>query len=299
MSDLAYYFISVFRDIVFPTVGDITEEAVAFFQYGNDIVLAYNGQQSVLIQAVRAYWATDNRAYAYAGAANVLVKASYLGNIVNFFQEGLNEAIHLIETAKTLAPNRYEIEFVEAFIYNAKSNTDKLEMMLKHLQRYEEASTDSGYARLQMHYWSNRGNLIKVREWYERGLQLTEQENDIRRMAIIAQMAATLLNKDGFTDETIALYRQVVQLNPHNAWAWHDLSYIYASRKEYEKAGECNRRALDIMQFPAAEAIAKVLIEIWEKSRHKDPIKEYPRYLSSTTARSDKKAFNWLFGREK
>jgi hypothetical protein len=49
--------------------------------------------------------------------------------------------------------------------------------------------------------------------------------------------------------------------------------------KNYEQAGVCNLRALDVMPFGAATAILKSLIEQWEPHRHEDPLEEVARYL--------------------
>lgn len=295
-SDLTLYFIDLFRKIDYPISEEITEEAIAFFEYGNDMLMMYRGNPDLLFQAVRTYWACNSAPFGYAGAANVLVCASYSSG-GNYEREGLYHASLLIDKAKYLAPDNYEIESIEAQVYNTQKDANKMRAVLNKLRRYPDVKTRSDYARMEMAYADLIGDIDKARQWYKRALDLVE--NDMRRVSLISHMAGILLRKKGYQEEVIELYRQVVQLDPNDPWAWHNLSLIYLNRNENDKAGECNRHALDLMPFQMAEMITKKLVDRWQRGQHKDPLKEYPRYLASTTARPENKAFNWLFGNEK
>lgn len=295
MSDsLAQRFINLIHDTPFPSGEEFTEEALGFFEYGTDIILTYRGDSSVLVQAFKVYLATDNRAYAHAGAANVLICASYIGGNKND-RQALEEASLLLENAKLFAPNRYEIQLIEAILCNAYDDVTGLETILNNLQRFPQSSTDSNYAIAQMRLWYQRNDLKRTRHWYNMAIE--RAENEIRRVYIIGFMADVLLGLK-LNKEAIQQYRQVVELNPNDPWAWHNLSILYMREQEYEKAGECNRHALDIMPFGNAEHINKDLIEIWQKTSHKDPLREYPRYLSATSARSEGGMLNRLLGKK-
>lgn len=288
------YFIKLFQDTPFPGGMEFTEEANAFFRYGNDLVYAYRGDSNLLMQASKAYFATENRAYAHAGAASVLGSASYIGG-GKYYKKGLQEAFHLIQNAKNFAPDMYEIELIEVSLYRAADDMDMFEYTLKNLARLPESNTESSFAWMQMRYWMKRKDMKLVRHWFEVASKRAEHENDVRRMGIFFTMADALANIKEYTDEAIALYRKVTQLNPGDPWAWHNMSLLYMDKKDYEKAGECNRKALDLMNFKNAEGVMQDLIKIWEKARHKDPLREYPRFLSSAT---QSKKSNWLIGKK-
>lgn len=293
MSDLANQFIRLFRELPFPNEGEFTEEAISFFQYGNDILLSYRGNSNTLIQATNAYLATKNHIYVRAGAANVLISASYIGG-GKYAKNGLEEALRLIQNAKSFAYGRYELDYIEANVYNAMGDTQSLKHCIDAMSEYDEASRESSFARAQMRYYDRLGDLKKVRHWFEIGSKRAEEESEIRRISILSHMAGIIMDRVEFTEEAIVLYRKVVQLDANDPWAWHNLSLLYWRNKEYDKSGECNRRALDLMNFQAAQNITASLIKVWEKNRHKDPLSEYPRYLSSSTARSEIKSLNSL-----
>jgi len=293
MSDLANRFIQLFRDLPFPSGDEFTEEAISFFQYGNDILLSYRGNSDTLIQATNAYLATKNHIYVRAGAANVLMSASYISG-GKYDKNGIAEALRLIQSAKSFAYGQYELDYIEANVYNVMGNTQALKQCIENMSEYDEASRESSFARLQMRYYDNLGDLKKVRHWFEIGSKRAEEETEIRRISILSHMAGIIMDRVEFTDEAIVLYRKVVQLNANDPWAWHNLSLLYWRNKDYDKSGECNRRALDLMNFGAAQNITENLVKIWEKNRHKDPLNEYPRYLSSSTARSEIKSLNSL-----
>ena len=295
-NNLVQSFINLIRDTPFPGGEEFTEEAIGFFEYANDIVLTYRGDPSVLVEAFKVYMATGNRAYAHAGAGYVMITASYIGGKTNFDKQGLQEAGFLIENAKLFAPNRYEIEFIESTLCNAYGDVAGLETVLNNLQHFPESSTASNYAQAQMRYWNWKKDMKRIRHWYNMAIE--RAENEIRRIAILSHMAGILSDRSEYAEEAIQLYRQVVELNPNDPWTWHNLSLLYLDKKEYVKAGECNRRALDIMPFGNAENINKELIEIWAKTSHKDPLKEYPRYLSATSARSEGGVLNRLLGKK-
>ena len=60
-----------------PLRNAFTEEAYTLFEQGNDLLLMYRGHPDILLQALNLFANTQNRAYFYAGASQIVKRASF------------------------------------------------------------------------------------------------------------------------------------------------------------------------------------------------------------------------------
>src|SRR5688572_8446193 len=96
------YFRELFSKLDIPTLDAITEEAQAIYQQGCDILLLYRGDPNILLQGLQAFMATGVRPYVYAGAAQVMIAAAYIGG-GTYHQPGLDQAEILLRQAQKYA----------------------------------------------------------------------------------------------------------------------------------------------------------------------------------------------------
>ena len=75
----------------------------------------------------------------------------------------------------------------------------------------------------------------------------------------ILNALADLYLDQGRYSQSIQLYRDVINLNPDDPWAWHDMSIVFVHMKKFKEAKVCNQRALDIMDFEAARDIQRLI----------------------------------------
>ncbi|MEI2423273.1 tetratricopeptide repeat protein, partial [Arthrospira platensis SPKY2] len=57
---------------------------------------------------------------------------------------------------------------------------------------------------------------------------------------------ANQLKRSGRLDEAIALYHQVIDINPHFAWAYHSLGDVLAKKDSWDEASSFYQKAVKI-----------------------------------------------------
>ena len=60
-------------------------------------------------------------------------------------------------------------------------------------------------------------------------------------------------------DEALDAYLAATEINPHNAWAWHNLSLLHYDQGDLDEAIACNGRAMEHGDFGAARDFSRVL----------------------------------------
>lgn len=260
-----------------------TEESFERYEYATDIVLMYRGHPDVLWSAMEAFIATEYLPYIYAGTANVMRSASYLSG-GKHASKGVRAAIQMFESAKSLNPYAFEILILEPLLHGSLDDKKAMRYQLDQLAKSEEAATNFRYASTEMSYWKLVGDISRVVQWHDRAMKVAT--TDIQRLSALNSLAGMFLNQDKMK-EAIALYQKVVEIDPNDAWAWHNMAYMYFRMNEYSRAGVCNERALSIMEFGAAQGIRADLIKRWSASRHADVLDDVPPYNVTSTGRTD------------
>lgn len=275
MSDtLVQYFVGLLKQITLPTSTTITEDGQEIFERGCDVMLTYRGHYDTLMQALRLFLATEIRPYACAGIAQVLNTASYISGDESD-PEGERLALQWFTQAQETNPYRFEINVLEPGFYSFRKDRQKVRALLDRLGSNPEARSSFRYALGEMWYWDRANDLSLVRQWNETAFGIAR--NNIQRLYALNALAGIYLGKR-MNDDALALYHEVVKINPRDPWAWHNMSILYRGKGDYANAGNCNDRALRIMDFGAARDVQKSLVARWSKTRHADVLADVPPY---------------------
>jgi tetratricopeptide (TPR) repeat protein len=79
--------------------------------------------------------------------------------------------------------------------------------------------------------------------------------------AFVAQAnRASALERLKRYDEALDTYRRVLQLDPNDAWLWHNMSILLMDQGRLDEALEANTRALAIMDFGNARMIRERIL---------------------------------------
>lgn len=297
MSQKQYeYFMSIIDKLKLPTETNLTEEARAIFEQGLDILLMYRGHPDTLMAALQAFMATGVRSYACAGIARILAFSAYDSNN-KYDAKGVQEGLGWLEEAKRAAPYRFEIEVLTPSFYNMLGHLQTVRSLLDELRRRPEAKTSFRYALAEESYWDRMKDLAQTKNWNEEAFN--RAQNDIQRLYVLNGLAGMYMGARQYP-EALGYYHRVVEIDPNDPWAWHNLSWIYFNQGDHTNAGKCNERALNLMEFGAARDILGRLIQHWSKTRHPDVIADVPPYTIVQHGGHNREGnpfFKQLFGR--
>jgi tetratricopeptide (TPR) repeat protein len=165
-------------------------------------------------------------------------------------EAGFEEALRWLEKAQEWEPNLVEINFIEAVLYINSGQMENGRLILDHLVR--EGPDNYYLCMTEMNYWSRQKNFDKYVSWLQKANKLADTK---LRQARTLSTLANLYFDQGQLDHSIKTYRDVVKLTPDDAWAWHNMSYMFLKMQKLKEAELCNQRALEIMDFGAARDI--------------------------------------------
>ncbi len=264
MEPLVRQFLDIYQNQVrWPTKTHITQEARATYDQGLSTLDAYRGDPNILLRALKVFISTDCLPYAYAGAAVVLEAASFDSGD-KYDEEGLQYALEYLQKAQDLAPDQFEINFLEARIYLSTHEDAKAGTILKYLaDNMPSAYPDKLYlCRTMMHFWYNMQDRKMYENWYDLGMKVARTGTD--RLHLLGMRAGFYGKlKDG-QDVALECYQEIVKITPKDPWCWHNMSIIYYKKKQYRQASDCNQRALKIMDFEAARYVERKIKEEWK-----------------------------------
>jgi tetratricopeptide (TPR) repeat protein len=282
--ELAKQILDLINKTEFPTTNELDSDNYKLYMAGHDILLMYRGHPDTLLQAFRVFLMTNVHVYAYAGAARIMMLSGYISG-GKYDAWGVNEGFKLLQKAKALMPHRFEIEMIEPEVYNMLRQPAKMRTSLDALIQHPDAPTHFRYAILEQWYWESQNNVALVENWGKRAREYAT--TNIQKLYAINSLAGMYLRQVRYR-QALELYRQVVKLDPNDPWAWHNMSIIYMESRDYNKAFDCNRRALHIMEFGAALNIQDKLVKYWGQRRHDDIIREASPYKVQGQAQEGK-----------
>jgi tetratricopeptide (TPR) repeat protein len=281
-----------FRDLIgtiaIPPNDEITEESQEIYNEACDIRLLFYGHSEVLRQCLRAAVATGVRPYIYAVAAHVMICASYITD-EKYVHPGMELAQMYLKQAQKYAPNRYEIDIIEADLYKSSAQLARLRASLDRFKHFPESKKHFYYAMLEMRYWNKMSQRKEARNWYEEARK--RAGNTIQLSFAIFTFADILLFANQI-DEPISLYEEILKINPVDSLTLHRLSLLYFKKGDSERAGVYNRRCMDIGDVPDSRNMLERLVAIWTKDRQNDPLKEVPRYIANYQGEAPKDELN-------
>ena len=230
----------------------ISPETKEQYERGLDVVHAYRGDPDQLFEALKVFQAIPSRPYAFAGIAYTLLAASYRHD-TEYQPEGLKETAQWLVEAQSLAPDQVEINFIVAMLYVLQKRDDEARSWLNALA----LKPPNYYVCLaEMRYWEHRRDIHKVYDWYVKASKAAERSE--QRIYAIHMVAGSLLEAD-LPMQASEMYEHLAQYTPDDPWLWHNLSIAYYQQGQYEKASECNQRALQLMDFEAARQMTQRL----------------------------------------
>jgi tetratricopeptide (TPR) repeat protein len=256
MSDSLYQdILQVAHQMEWPPNRSIIPGSQAIYEQGLDLVNTYRGHPQVLLEALKIFQATNVLPYALAGLAATLIRASYESG-KDFDEEGLKEAFRWMKHAQSMAGNRLEINFVEAWLYIDWKQPEKARQILDQLSMQEQGSANYFLAITEFYYWDRQNKIEKVQFWRDRAKVLAKNNN--QHFYVQAMLSWYYLSNNMYVDY-IKEAQQITMVAPADPWLWHNLSIAYIQLKIYPEAEKCNKKALELMEFGAARDIEKIL----------------------------------------
>jgi tetratricopeptide (TPR) repeat protein len=241
---------NIIQQAAWPMEHRLTMQSRRIYENGLDIVNAYRGHSGIYIEALKIFQGTNSCPYAYAGIAFTLTMASSGEDNVNAVRRGFQKALDWLEKSQAVEPDRPEINFVEAVIYINRGQLENGRLILDHLTTQDPRNY---YLCLtEMNYWRRQGDEQRYLHWVHQAME--GANNNHRHAYVLNALAGFHLDKRRY-DKSIKLYQKVVEINPHDSWAWHNMSTMLVKMKQFKEAKICNERALKIMDFGAAREI--------------------------------------------
>lgn len=280
MSDwMVQEFTELYKRVKWPEDTRTTAEQRVLFDQGIDVTNSFRGHPDTLVEALKLFVGSGSRPYAFAGAGYVMGSASYLKG-GDYDQHGLETALSWLAKAQEIAPNTPEIDVIEAVIYLQMKRLDNTRKILDHVAG--QGTPNYHLCVTYMSYWDSKKDIPQMEHWHKRALE--QADTDTRRVfAMTALASAYMMNK--MSDKAIEGFKHVLQLNPTDPWAWHNISYMLTHKGQYKEAYFHNQKALGLMDFGVAREIEKYL-------KTKLGIKD----KNAATQKESKNWFKKLFG---
>lgn len=242
-----------------PMPNTVSPEALNIYKAGLDKANEYRGDPIILREALNWVQQTNCMPLFTAGVAYIHFVGSYIRGI-EYDKHGLAMAEKWIRKAEALTYTLQEILTVKAFINVHQRELDQAARNLNDLNKFQPLDFYSLSAFLD--FYAIRNDKKSLQETYQKTLQLPLNKtqkayvlNRIGRYFLILRM----------TNASLRAYRELSKLTPNDPWMWHNMSMIYLAKKKTIRAWQCNKKALDIMEFgnahKAQSRIKKKLIE--------------------------------------
>lgn len=246
----------VINQMAWPQSPETTELGRKVYEVGLDQADDYQTDPNVLTAALRTFQTSESRPYACAGVAYTLLKAAREKDD-SYAQVGLAAALEWLEKAQELAPDIFEINMVEPFIYIYSGRFDDARLVLDYME-----SIDKNHyylLRAEIAYWQEQGKFDEAIHWYGRAIETAETVP--QKLRVRKELGDCYFRFKQY-DEAIEVYKEAVHFATDNAALWHTMSLAYWRLDDYEEAAHCNRRALNIQSdLPGALKMQEALKE--------------------------------------
>jgi tetratricopeptide (TPR) repeat protein len=197
------------------------------------------------------------RPLCYVGAAEVMHRLSYRGGMT-FLPEGLRQGLRFIARSQYTEAMQPDALVIRTKLLASSTSTTWLELADQTLERLRQVAP--GHPRLP----DAAAAIYLRRGQYERAIACFDQmlaNPPSADEAFVAQASrASALEQLHRYDEAIDAYRQVLQLEPGDAWTWNNLSLLMLNQGLLEEALQANTQALAIMSFTNAQSSRKRIL---------------------------------------
>ncbi len=233
----------------------VTQLGLQAFEVGLESVDEYRGDPAPLTSALRIFHSGDSVPFGYAGVAYVLIRASREDD-GNYYQPGLDAAREWLEKAQELAPDTLQINMIEALIYIYGDRFDDARIVLDFLEQID--SRDYYVICAEAAFWRRQKAVNETIFWY--GQAIDAAETVPKKLRLRSQLGDCYLDF-GMNEEAARSYEEAVHFSKENPWLWHRLSVVNWRMENYEEALRCNKRALELEDFPEAREMERALEE--------------------------------------
>jgi hypothetical protein len=197
------------------------------------------------------------RPLCYIGAAEVMHRLSYQGGMT-FVPEGLRQGLRFIARSQYTEAMQPDALVIRTKLLAATTSKIWLELADQTLERLQQIAPS--HPRLP-----DAASAIYLRRGqYERAIACYDQliaNPPSADEAFVAQAnRASALERLQRFDEAIEAYRHVLQVDPNDAWVWHNMSLLLLNQGRLEEALQANTRALAIMSFGNAQMSRKRIL---------------------------------------
>lgn len=223
------------------------------YEVGLEKVAEFKGDPAVMGAALRTFQSGDSRPYAYAGVAyTLLVAARELDG--SYAEEGLEAAMNWLERAQEMAPDQVEINMIEGFIYIYSGRFSDARIILDYLKGINPH--DFYVLTAEIAYWEEQGEFEEAIEAYQRAI---EEANTVpRKLRLRSQMGNCFLRFDQ-PEKALEIFKEAIHFSQEDARLWHNMSLAFWQLENYPDAHRCNRRALELLDFPEAREMEAAL----------------------------------------
>jgi len=197
------------------------------------------------------------RPLCFVGAAEIMHRLSYLsGNI--FAPAGLRQGLRFIAKSQVNEPMQPDALVIRTKLLAGNSSKVWLDLAEQTLDRLRGVAPN--HPRLP----DAEAAIHLRRREYEAALACFDQvianpPSPEEAFVAEANRAAALESLKRY-DEALAAYSRVLELDPNDAWVWHNKSILLMNLGRLDEALETNTRALSIMNFSNARTIRERIL---------------------------------------
>lgn len=233
----------------------VTQLGLQAFEVGLDSADEYQSDPAPLASALRIFHSGDSVPFGYAGVAYVLIKASRESD-GNYYQPGLETALEWLEKAQELAADTMQINMIEALIYIYGNRFDDARIVLDYLEQID--ATDYYVIFAEAAFWRRQKAVNETIFWY--GQAIDAAGTVPKKLRLRTQLGDCYVDFD-MNEEAARSYQEAVHFSKENPRLWHRLSVVYWRMEDYQEALRCNKRALELEDFPEAREMEAALAE--------------------------------------
>jgi tetratricopeptide (TPR) repeat protein len=197
------------------------------------------------------------RPLCYVGAAEIMHRLSDYGG-ATFVPVGLRQGLRFIARSQYTEAMQPDALVIRTKLLASSTSKTWLELADQTLERLRQIAP--GHPRLP----DAAATLYLRRGQYEQAVACYDQllaRPPSAEEAFIAQTnRASALERLQRYDEAIDAYRNVLQLDPNDAWMWHTMSLLLLNQGRLEEALQANTQALSIMNFGNAQMSRKRIL---------------------------------------
>lgn len=191
------------------------------------------------------------------GAAEIMHRLSYISG-TTFGAAGLRQGLRFIAHAQYTEPLQPDALVIRTKLLAASSSKTWLELADQTLELLRKTAPDHPRlpdAEAAVHL--RRGEYEAAIACYDR--LLTNPPSPEEAFVALANKASALEHLKRYA-EALETYQRVLQIDPNDAWVWHNASIILMNQGRLDEALEANSRALSIMDFSNAHAQRELIL---------------------------------------